>query len=367
MKPSWIHVKRGDTPRQARNKTVGKFHEELFGRAGFAGQVAMLYHKDSPYEVLRVEGDTTIGEAVVLDAPAEDAANDRGDFLPLLENDQVTIGISRRARSMPYCYRNSTGDMLYFVHKGTGTFATEFGPIAYESGDYVLLPKGTTFRLIPDTEDNVFYVVESVSPIGFTEHTQVGRHVPFDPSIITIPEVVDYNWPDQEEWELYIKTPAGKTSVFLKNCPMDLIGWKGDLFPLKINIRDIIPVESSRTHLAPSSWSTFENEHFMVVTFLPQTAVQDLESEEMSSNHRNIDSDEAIFIHAETPTFPAGSMLHLPQAIMHGVPYETREAVNSARTENDTRMLTGVSVDTFSPLTPTDAFKTLNDQHQGTF
>ena len=48
---------------------------------------------------------------------------------------------------MPYCYRNIDGDLLYFVHRGSGVFATEFGPLRYEPGDYVLLPKGTTFRL----------------------------------------------------------------------------------------------------------------------------------------------------------------------------------------------------------------------------
>ena len=51
---------------------------------------------------------------------------------------------------MPFCYRDMVGDLLYFVHRGSGTFATEFGPIAYEPGDYVLLPKGTTFRQMPD-------------------------------------------------------------------------------------------------------------------------------------------------------------------------------------------------------------------------
>ena len=358
MKPSWIHIKRGKTTRQARNQTIGKFHEELFGRHGFAGRVAMLYHKDSPSEVIRVEGDSMVSEGPTVDAPTKDLSDERADFLSLLENEKVTVGVSRRAKAMPYCYRNTVGDLLYFVHKGTGTFATEFGPLAYEPGDYILLPKGTTFRLFPETEDNLFFVVESVAPIGLTEHQQVGRHVPFDPSLISIPDVVDYEWPAQSEWELHIKHPAGRTSVFYENCPLDLVGWKGDLFPIKINIRDIIPVESARTHLAPSSWSSFENENLMVITFLPQTAVRDLTSEELPSNHRNIDCDEAIFIH-QHEQYPIGSLLHMPQTMMHGSSLALRDEFNASRSDSDLRMLTAVSLDSFSPLSPTPAYQAL--------
>ena len=67
-----------------------------------------------------------------------------------MSNRDVAVGISRRRQAMPYCYRDMVGDLLYFVHRGSGTFATEFGPIAYEPGDWVLLPKATTFQQQPD-------------------------------------------------------------------------------------------------------------------------------------------------------------------------------------------------------------------------
>ena len=54
---------------------------------------------------------------------------------------------------MPFAYRNTDGDLLYFVHKGTGQFATEFGRLPYEPGDYVLIPKGITFCVMPDAGD----------------------------------------------------------------------------------------------------------------------------------------------------------------------------------------------------------------------
>ena len=55
---------------------------------------------------------------------------------------------------MPYCYRD-IDDLLYFVHRGNRVFATEFGPLRYEPGDYVLLPKGTTFRLMPEDAESL--------------------------------------------------------------------------------------------------------------------------------------------------------------------------------------------------------------------
>jgi len=42
-----------------------------------------------------------------------------------------------------------------------------------------LIPKGTTYRHMPRTPTTA-KVVESVAPIEFTEHRQVGRHSPID-------------------------------------------------------------------------------------------------------------------------------------------------------------------------------------------
>jgi homogentisate 1,2-dioxygenase len=45
---------------------------------------------------------------------------------------------------MPYAYCNLDGDLLCFVHQGTGTFAIEFGRLPYEPGDYVMIRKAIT-------------------------------------------------------------------------------------------------------------------------------------------------------------------------------------------------------------------------------
>ena len=57
---------------------------------------------------------------------------------------------------MPYFARNADADELWFVHRGEGTFETEFGPLEFRPGDYLVLPKGVTHRVVPQTRDNYF-------------------------------------------------------------------------------------------------------------------------------------------------------------------------------------------------------------------
>jgi homogentisate 1,2-dioxygenase len=72
------------------------------------------------------------------------------------------------------------------VHRGRGVFATEFGSISYEPGDWVLMPKVTTFRQSPEAGDDLLLVIESPQPIRLCEHEQVGRHTPRDPTMLEV-------------------------------------------------------------------------------------------------------------------------------------------------------------------------------------
>jgi len=351
MMRSWIHFTRGRFVRQAR-VGLGGLKEEHLSRHGFAGPVAMLYRTDGPNEVVRIEGDYRPRQIDSADVVAADASDPRGGPLILLSNEDVSIAISRRCQATPYCYRNIDGDLLYFVHRGSGVFATEFGPIAYEPGDYVLLPKGITFRQMPNDGDSLLLVVETPQPIRLCEHEQVGRHTPVDPTVLHVPDVADYGWPKQDEWELRIKHKGAHTSIFYRNDPMKIIGWKGDLFPFKLNVRDIRPIMSDRIHLAPSAWVTFEAAGVSVLSFLPQIAVADLDAEELPSYHRNIDMDEVMLTHADDDPNgrrPGGFSL-TPQGILHGANEAYRAEFQVARKPEMRRTRTGIGVDTYRPL-----------------
>ena len=351
MTRSWIHLTRGRFVRQAR-VGLGELREEHLSRHGFAGPVAMLYRTTGPNEIVRIEGEYRPRHIDSTDVAAPDGTDARGGPQVLLSNEDVSVAISRRRQAMPYCYRDMDGDLLYFVHRGSGVFATEFGPIAYGPGDYVLLPKGTTFELRPENADSLMLVVESPSPIGICEHEQVGRHMPVDPTILQVPDIVPYDRPARDEWELRLKHGGAHSSIFYKNDPLDVVGWKGDLFPYKLNVRDIIPIMCDRIHLAPSSWVTFEGAGFAVLSFLPQVAVANIEAEELPSYHRNIDMDEVMLTHADDDPQGRrpGGFSFTPQGILHGADEAYRARFQASRRPGMRRTRTSIGVDTYRPL-----------------
>jgi len=357
MMRSWIHFTRGRFVRQAR-VGLGELREEHLSRQGFLGPVAMLYRLDGPNEVVRVEGDYRSRAVDSADVVASDAGDPRGGPQILLANPDVAVGISRRRQAMPYCYRDVTGDLLYFVHRGAGTFATEFGPIQYQPGDWVFLPKSTTFRHLPEDRDHILIVIESPGPITMAEHENVGRHTPVDPTMLEVPDVVDYGFPAQSEYEVRLKHHGGTSAIFYRNDPLKVVGWKGDLFPFKLNVKNILPIMSDRLHIPPSSWVTFEAPGYCVLTIPPMPAVSDLDAEELPSYHRNIDMDEVMLTHAdESPEGRRpGGLLHTPQGILHGATEAYRAEFQKKREPGQRRTGTHIGVDTYRPLVPTAAF-----------
>jgi homogentisate 1,2-dioxygenase len=227
---------------------------------------------------------------------------------------------------MPFYMRNVTGDEVHFVHEGTGTFDTEFGPIPYEPGDYVVVPKGTTYRIVPDSDCNFFLLIESIGEISFGTLEQLGRHAPFDPSILFVPSpAVEPGPPEpgRTEWEVRIKHGETYSSAFYPFDPLDAVGWKGDLFAFKMNIRDYRPITSDRIHIMPSAHCLFRAKGILICNILPRPAEGEKSAERMPPFHRNIDYDEVIFAHGGrvlgTEIAPASIRL-APQGLHHGIP-----------------------------------------------
>jgi homogentisate 1,2-dioxygenase len=139
---------------------------------------------------------------------------------------------------------------------------------------------------------------------------------------------------------------------------LKVVGWKGDLFPFKLNIRSILPIMSDRIHLAPSSWATFEAPGVAILSIVPQVAVSDLNAEELPAYHRNIDMDEVILSHADSD--PAGRrpgiFRHTPQGILHGADEAARAEFQKRRRPGQHRTGTLVGVDTYHPLAPSPEF-----------
>lgn len=182
---SFVHLRKGVTPKRVHADLDGLKDDEL-GRGGFTGRTANMYRRHDP-TAYRAEGPLRPVDVLAPQLEPADAADPAGGPLRLFHNDDCAISLSRRSAEMPFHVRYVDGDLLCFVHAGSGRLETEFGPLDYREGDWVYLPKATTWRQLPATETTLLMIQASdefrVPPPG-----PLGRHFPFDPSQAVIPE-----------------------------------------------------------------------------------------------------------------------------------------------------------------------------------
>ncbi len=298
----------------------GAFEEE-HGRKGFYGRSAHLYHAHPPTNWIRFEGKLRPHCFDLNQLQPGDADDPRGAPLAFLGNHDVKLSVSRRSAPMPFCFRNADGDELYFVHRGEGVIETDFGPLEFEKGDYLVLPRAMTYRVVPRTTDNFFLIMESKGEFEPPEKGLLGQHALYDPSVIVTPEpapILD----DNSEWEVRIQCEGEFSSVWYPFHPLDVIGWKGDLTAWKLRMRDIRPVMSHRAHLPPSAHTTFVTQGAVVCSFLPRPLEQDPEALRVPFFHRNTDYDEFLFYHDgdffSRDNIKAGMATLHPRGIHHG-------------------------------------------------
>jgi homogentisate 1,2-dioxygenase len=326
--------------------------EEEYARNGFFGRYAHLYRAHAPVGWTRIEGPLKprAYDLRKLDAPTTDWLEGRK---ALLENADVRLCLSTLTSPMPYLFRNADADEVLFVHEGAGRLETDFGPLPYEGGDYVLVRRGTAYRLLP-TSASRFLVVEAFSEVAFPDKGMLGQHALFDPAVIQVPS------PDERssllanvagEFELRIRRLGEVTKVFYPFNPHDVVGWKGTLAVQKLNVRDIRPVSSDRYHLPPSAHTTFVMKNAVICTFAPRPLENgDPAALKVPFYHSNIDFDEVLFYHSgdffsRTGIAPGMLTFH-PQGIHHGPQSKAFDrAAKATRTEE-----VAVMLDTKNPL-----------------
>ncbi|HTO07729.1 MAG TPA: homogentisate 1,2-dioxygenase [Myxococcota bacterium] len=353
MKNSWIHLAKGVTPKQAHVAVPKGLKEEELGRGGFHGRVANLYRLNEPTGWVRVEGDFAPGDVDGERVDTTDRTNPRGAPTRLFWNDDLTVSVSRRSEAMPWFARNADADELYFVHRGEGTFETEFGPLEFRPGDYVVLPKGVTHRVVPVSRDNYFLRLESRGEIGLIEHPNLGRHNPYDPEVIAVPEPKAMQGDGRPEYEVRVKRDGRVTAFFFDQHPIDVVGWKGDLFPFRFHNTDFRPVTADRNHVPPSAFGLVCAEGWVLCNFVPSPMQRDREAARLPYYHRNVDFDEIGFLHggsiAGQPMEGTTIMWH-PRGAVHGPGEAARAMAEQFWSEIGTNDIQAVNVDCVRPL-----------------
>ena len=130
--------------------------EEVLGFEGFSGNESILYHLWSPCRVKEVgEFEPIEREEWVPDTHVHRLTNtldlepfgDPVQGRQLLQyNADVEIAICIPEAEADYFYRDGEGDEVVFVHEGGGVLETIFGSLPFRKHDYVVIPRGTTYR-----------------------------------------------------------------------------------------------------------------------------------------------------------------------------------------------------------------------------
>ncbi len=331
-------LKKGKTTTQAHVGLPAGTFEEEHGRRGFYGKSAHLYHLNAPTGWIRFEGKLRPHLFDLNQLTPTDLSDPLGMPAPFIGNDDVRVSVSRRAVAMPFYFRNADGDELFFIHRGHGIIETDFGALPFEKGDYINIPRAVTYRIVPESADNFFLIIQSKGEFEQPEKGLLGQHALYDPAAIITPEPEPIIDPQAREWDILIRVDDEISKVVYPFNPIDVVGWKGDLTVWKINLRDIRPIMSHRAHLPPSAHTTFVTAGAVVCSFLPRPLEQDADALKVPFFHRNTDYDEFIFYHdgdffSKDNIKPGMATLH-PRGIHHG-PHPKALANQNKKTHTD--------------------------------
>lgn len=288
----------GTASRQAHaDLPEGTFEREL-GKEGFFGPASMMYHRHPPTGWLRWEGELR-PRAFDLNALESDGESPWRARL-FLSNMHCKMRLWRTDRAMDHLVRNADGDELLFVHSGGGDLYCDYGHLTVAAGDYVVLPRGTMWRIDPAGATELLLIECTNGSYKLPERGLVGRHAIFDEAMLDTPKIdaAFEAQQDEAEWRVHIKRQDAISTVTYPFNPLDAVGWHGDLAPVRLNVKDIRPLMSHRVHLPPSAHTTFVGERFVVCTFVPRPFETDPGALKVPFFHNNDDYDEVIFYHA---------------------------------------------------------------------
>lgn len=309
--------------RQAHTQVPKGLYEEELGREGFFGPASHIYHKNPPTGWTEVVGNN-LPRAFYLDKVV--SGDETDNWQVLLHNAQVRIGGWKLAEDMDYLARHADGDMLLFVHQGAGELLSEFGTLTLEKGDYVVLPRGTTYQ-VHVSEPLFFLTVENLEArYMLPDRGLLGNHALFDEGAI-VPAAITKKGTHShstrpDEWDVLVFSGDDVTQITYPFDPVDTAGWKGDVFAWKLNVRDFRPIASHRYHVPPSAHTTLVGNGFVICTFAPRPIESDPDTLKVPFFHRNIDFDEVLFYHegnffSRDKVQPAMLSWH-PRGIHHG-------------------------------------------------
>src|SRR5229473_3253243 len=224
----------GDVPRKRHvqfreNGTL--LTEEVMGLEGFTGNESILYHLHSPCRVMKLDGFNEIK---------------REEWVP----DQ-------------HAHRHfKTFDVKPDGDEITGMLETTFGDVPYKEGDYIVVPRGTTYRFDPvGAQRYLVFETPGLIEIPRRYRNQYGQLVegaPYYNRDIHPPAELR-TVREQGEFAVKVRVRGGYQTYVVDYHPFDVVGWDGYLFPWTFSIHDFEPI-TGRIHQPPPSHQTFQGQ-----------------------------------------------------------------------------------------------------------
>ena len=239
--------------------------------------------------------------------------------------------------------RNADGDDLLFVHEGAGDLYCDYGHMELREGDYVVLPRGTMWRIDCAAPMELLLIEATNASYTMPEKGLVGNHAIFDPAMLDTPRIDEAFLAQQDDslaWQVEVKRRNAVSMITYPFNPLDAVGWHGELSVLRINVRDLRPLMSHRYHLPPSAHTPFLSDRFVVCTFAPRPFESDPGALKVPFFHNNDDYDEVIFYHQgeffSRDNIKPGMVTFHPSGFTHGPHPKAFEAgAKAAKTMTD--------------------------------
>ena len=371
-----VYQRRGELPRKRHivfreNGTL--LTEEVMGLEGFTGNESILYHLVSPCRVKELGAFTPIERAEWVPEKHGHLLMNTYDISPegdeisgrrtLMWNDDVEISLCRPDSHMDYFFRNGEGDEVIFVHEGSGTLETIFGDVPYSDGDYVVIPRGTTYRFAPDGPQR-YVVFETPGLIEIprryrNEYGQILEGAPYYHRDIHPPTELNTHR-DRGDHLVKVRVRGGLQEYVLDYHPFDVVGWDGFLYPWTFSIHDFEPI-TGRIHQPPPSHQTFQGPNFVICSFCPRKLDSDPEAIPIPYHHSNLQSEEMIYYvsgnFGSRKGISVGSITLHPSGLPHGPqPGLAEMSLGVAETTE-----LAVMCDTFRPLKLSALARDLDD------
>lgn len=364
----WIDIPQaqGKYAKQAHCDLPKGSYERELGKEGFFGPSTHMYHKNYPMGWTAWEGPLK-PRLFNLNELSSDTSCPFG-AKHVLKNAHMQLRMWTCTSSMSHLVRNADGDELLFIHEGEGDLYCDYGHLSLEAGDYVMLPRGTMWRIGMKKAMKVLMLEATNDSFKLPEKGILGDHAIFDPGVLAVPQLDDIFKEYQkrnDETDVLIKRRDVISTVTFPHTPLDAIGWKGNLHPIKVNVRDIRPVMSHRYHLPPSVHSTFVCERFVVCTFVPRPIESDPGALKVPFFHNNDDFDEILFYHSgdffSRDNIDVGMLTLHPSGFTHGPhPRAYKAGKRHARKQTDE---IAVMIDTRDPVDFHDDVKGTEDKN----